>query len=92
MVLGGEYLPQRFLLLRVRESRRTSIVENKYGGGLSNFVRDVGDLVWVDSGGFHDKREGFGDWDGFCVVENVGFPLVTSLTGLIGLGQLRISF
>jgi len=86
MVLGGEYFPQRFLLLRVRESRRTPVVENEYGGGLFGFVCDVGDPVWVDSGGFHDKCEGFGNWDCFCVVESVSCPLTTSLTGLTGLG------
>ena len=92
MVLGGEHLPQRFLLFRIREGRRTYIVKNEYGGGLFVFVRHVGDLVWVDSGDFHDKREGLGDWDCLCVVESVGFPLVTSLTELIGWGQLRVLF
>jgi len=87
MVLGGEYLPQRILLLRVRKSGGTFIVENKYGGGLFDLVCDVGDLVRMDSGDFHDKRKGFCDWDGFCVIESVGFPLVTSLTGLTGLGN-----
>ena len=88
MVLGGEYLPQRLLLLCVRDSRRTSFVEIEYGGGLFDFVCDVGDLVWMDPGDFHDKREGFGDRDGFCAVESVGFLLIThTYVGLIGWGN-----
>ena len=86
MVLGGEYLPQRLLLFRVRESRWSSIVKSEYGGGLFGFVCNVGDLVWMDPGDFLDKREGFGDWDRFCVVKSVRSSLIASLAELMGLG------
>lgn len=79
MVLGGKYLPHRFLLRRVRESRRTLLVEIEYGGGFFGCDCDVGNLVRMDSGDFPDKHEGFGVWDRFCVVENVRYPLIAPL-------------
>ena len=92
MVLGRQYLPQRFLLLRVRESRRSAIVESEYCGGLFGFVCDVGNLVRMDSRDFLDKREGIGDRDSFCVVKNVCPPFIASLAELTVLGQPRAPF
>jgi len=80
VVLGRKYLPHRFLLCRVRESRWTSIVESKHGRGFLDLYHDVGDLVWMDSRDFLDKREGFGMRDCFCVVKDVSFPLIASLS------------
>lgn len=44
----------------------------------------MGDIVWMDSGDFLNKREGFGMWDCFCVVKNVRSPFwVAGRFGLI---------
>jgi hypothetical protein len=70
--------------VRFRESRWTSTVESEYGWGFFGLDCDVGDLVWMDSGDFLDKREGFGMWDCFCVVENVRFSTSLAMTDGFG--------
>ena len=74
MVLGGKHLPHRSLLRGVRESRRTFLVEIKYGGGFFGLDRDVGDIVRMDSGDFPDTHEGFSMWNRFCFVKSVRCP------------------
>lgn len=85
MVVGGKYLPYRFLLCCFRESRRTSVVEGEHGWGFFGLDCDVGDIVRMDSGDFLNKCEGFGVWDCFCVVKNVRSPL-TALQMIGGFG------
>lgn len=78
MVLSGKHVPHRFLLCNFREGRWTPIVKSKRGWDFFGLDCDVGDIVWVDSRDFLDKRKGFGVWDCFCFVKNVRSLLNTS--------------
>lgn len=71
VVPSGEHLLHRFLLRHLREGRRAPTIESEYGWDFFVLDYDVGDIVWVDSRDFLDKREGFCLWDCFCVIENV---------------------
>jgi len=71
VVLSGKHLPHRHLQCHFRESRQSPVVKSKHGRDFFGLDCDVGDIVWMDSGDFLDKREGFGVWDCLCVVKNV---------------------